>query len=384
MHVLHILEATSGGTRRHVLDLLPALKKRGIDCTLVASPLRYLEFARDAEALRRQGVQVIEVAMARGFDAGLDWQAIAALGGVLRANHYDVVHCHSTKAGMLGRLARLRFAPHTPLVYTPHCIAFDTGLPHAQRRAARIAERLFAAATSHFIAVSQHEQRALLARGLCRQARLTTIYNGVDLGDLQNLPRRERAEFGLCDCHFVIGCFGRLTRQKNQGALIAALPALLQQVPRSRLLLVGGGEDEAALRAAAQRLGVAHALVWAGEQSEARALYALCDVVVQPSRWEGCPYSVLEAMASERIVMARAVGGVPEIIGERYGIAYATSEGGGLGAAQLETLVRMATNANGWRQTTQTAARERVKHCFGLQRMVDQTAGIYQRVLNAN
>lgn len=383
MHVLHILEATRGGTRRHILDLLPALQKRGIRCTLVASALRNPDFTADIEWLRGLGVDVIEVPMARGMDAAGDAAALKAIGALLKTNAFDLIHCHSTKAGLLGRLARLLDARHIPLVYTPHCIAFDTGLPHTQRRAARFMEKLLARATSHYIAVSRHERHAILSRGLCKPGRVTTISNGIGLEEFDNLPSASRANYGLGDEDFVIGCFGRLTRQKNQAALLRALPVIVQSVPQAKLFFVGGGEDEAALRAYSERLGVAPNVIWGGEQMEARPLYQLCDVVAQPSRWEGCPYSLLEAMAARRVVVAHSVGGVNEILNDDYGIAYRCFDDGG-DAALAANIIKVAswvTEAPARLHERSKEARRRVEEKFRLEGMVERTIGVYESVV---
>jgi glycosyltransferase involved in cell wall biosynthesis len=379
MRVLHILEATSGGTRRHILDLLPALQARGVSCDLVASPLRTSAFGSDAQWLRARGVAVLEVPMARGFSPAGDATALRQLAAHLSHQRYDVIHCHSTKAGLLGRLARLSVSRRTPLVYTPHCVAFDTGLPHRQRRAARWMEALLAPLTTHFIAVSHHENHTLRRAGLCKVDGVSTIHNGVDIEAFDALPSLERAAWGLRQQDFVIGCFGRLTRQKNQAALLRALPRVLEVVPRARLLLVGSGEDETDLRALAQKLGIAECITWAGEVSEARPLYALCDVVAQPSRWEGCPYTVLEAMTARRLVVARDVGGVEEILNDDYGVSYNTRHD-----SDVERLTRWLSEAardTGWRHNTQTNARRRVEENFTLKQMVQQTIIAYEQNL---
>src|SRR5205823_5015562 len=155
-----------------------------------------------------------------------------------------------------------------------HCLAFDTGLPNAERRVARVVERLLAPLTSRFIAVSRHERRIMLRAGLCPPARANVIYNGIDLNEFAALQIEHQSTTSPPH-QLTEGCFGRLTRQKNQAALVRALPRLHQASPQARLLLVGGGEDEPELRALAERLRVAEAIEWAGELVEARPHYAL-------------------------------------------------------------------------------------------------------------
>ncbi len=407
MKILHILEATSGGTRRHALDLLPVLQARGAACDLVASPARDPYFARDADELRAHGVVVHEVAMTRGFDPRCDMDALRQIAAHLRRHRPDIIHCHSTKAGVLGRLAKLVAAPRTPLVYTPHCLAFDTALPLPQRRAARWLETLLAPLTTHFIAVSRHEEtvlrRAVLRRASpclpapgsghqgascigknsCCQSRVSVIHNGLDMAAFDVLPPMSRAELGLHQSDFVIGCFGRLTAQKNQAALIRALPAVRRDVPRARLLLVGGGEDEEPLRRLARRLNVESGIVWTGEVAEARPLYALCDIVAQPSRWEGCPYSILEAMAARRAIVAAPAGGVPELLCDSGASdTCGTLVKAGRTTELVAQLVALAGDSNK-RERLGEAAHARVEDDFRLEQMVTKTVRVYEQVMRS-
>jgi glycosyltransferase involved in cell wall biosynthesis len=137
------------------------------------------------------------------------------------------------------------------------------------------------------------------------------------------------------------------------------------------LLLVGSGEDEDVLRALAHKLGIAECITWAGEVSEARPLYALCDVVAQPSRWEGCPYTVLEAMAAHRLVVARDVGGVAEILDDVSGLCYTTRQCSDVEC--LEQGIGRAAHDKSWQHNTETSARRRVEEEFTLEQMVRQT-----------
>jgi glycosyltransferase involved in cell wall biosynthesis len=381
MHVLHILEAFAGGTRRHVLDLLPAMQRQGVSCTLVASAVRNTTYEQDVALLQSQGVAVIRLEMSRGFDPQGDIGALLRLTAILRRTRPDIIHCHSSKAGFLGRLARSSTLC-TPLVYTPHCLAYDTGLPRLQRRAARWVEQSLTPLTTRYVAVSQHEER-VIRNTLARGKRVTTIPNGVNLEEFDALPTASRSDFDLGEDDFVIGCFGRLTAQKNQAALICILPDLVAHIPRATLFFVGEGEDRAQLGGLLNEVLQGRQkeqvkVVWAGEQSEARPLYELCDVVAQPSRWEGCPYSILEAMAASRSVVAATVGGVAEILSDDYGFSYLTSQ-----RHSLATLLWRVARDSELREQTGYRARQRVEACFSLEQMVQRTLKVYESVLNS-
>jgi glycosyltransferase involved in cell wall biosynthesis len=202
--------------------------------------------------------------------------------------------------------------------------------------------------------------------------RISTIYNGVNVEEFDAVPPAVPDPK-----YFTLGCFGRLSAQKNQKVLLHALALLRETLPQARLLLVGGGEDETALRALAQRLNLDDMVIFAGEQAEPRPMYFACDVLVQPSRWESCPYSVLEAMAARRPLIAAAVGGVPELLG-------ANGEAGVLckpaSPSVIAAIVRQLAADEACRQAMGAAARQRVEKYFRLETMVGQTLAVYEKV----
>ena len=316
--------------------------------------------------------------MQRGFAPREDAAALREIAAHWRKSRPDIVHCHSTKAGFLARLAR-PFCNFTPLIYAPHCIAFDTLLPSSQRRLALLVETALAPLASHFIAVSQHEKNAMLRARLAASTRITTVYNGLDAAAFDALPRATRKDFGLRETDFLIGCFGRLTRQKNQLALLRALPRVLARQPNARLLLVGG-EDEAGLRGAAARLNIASRIVFLGDVFEPRPLLFLCDIVAQPSRWEGCPYSVLEAMAARRAILATRVGGVVELLDGENRDACGQLISESRPEVLARALLELSTNA-ARREKLGAAARRRLETDFSLNAMHDATRKLYLRVL---
>jgi len=374
MRILHILEAAHGGTRRHILDLLPALQQCGAHCDLIYSPLRHAAFARDAQELEKRAIGVFSVPMARGWGGKRDAAALRLLRQHLRAHRYDIIHCHSTKAGMLGRLAKLAAARSTPVVYTPHCVAFDTGLPRPQRRAARMLEQWLAPLTAQFIAVARHEYSVLRRAGLLKHSRATVIYNGVDLDAFDALASRPPASVLQSPA---VGCFGRLSAQKNQATLLRAWPQVLRAVPEAQLSFVGSGEEEAQLRALSERLKIADRVLWRGEREEARPLYREFDLIAQPSRWEGCPYSVLEAMAARRAIVAARAGGVPELLAPDAGVLLHPSGD----AATLARHLVVVLQDEALRATLGAAARRRVEEKFRLETMVEKTLEVYREVM---
>jgi glycosyltransferase involved in cell wall biosynthesis len=368
MRILHILEATGGGTRRHVLDLLPALQRRGAKCSLLYSPRRNPHFVEDAAILQSKNIETCQVAMGHGFHRGGDAAALREIFAHLKTRRYDIIHCHSSEAGLLGRIANALQKHKAPLVYTPHYIALAAGLPAPQRRAARAMEKILARQTAHFIAVSHHEHSILRRANLLKNNNATVIHNGVDIA---LFPRASR----LAPRAFAIGCFGRLTLQKNQQLLLHALPEIARAIPAASLKFVGDGEDGSTLCALAGKLNCENRVRFCGEVREPQNEYRECAIVAQPSRWEGCSYALLEAMACGKAVVASHRGGNAEVVGEAGVLLPVHS-------AQIwaQTLIGLLQDPEKSDELG-AAARERIASHFRLETMVEKTMQVYQRVL---
>lgn len=369
MQILHILEATGGGTRRHVLDLLPQLQRRGAACFLLYSPLRNPHFREDAALLQQQGIATTKITMGHGYQRGGDAGALAALHTHLKTHRYDIVHCHSSNAGLLGRLANRWLPRPLPVVYTPHYIALAAGLPPIQRRAARWFEKWLAPYTAHYIAVSHHERAVLQRNHLLTHSNASVIHNGVDADVFP--PAKTRLSSPP-----TIGCFGRLTTQKNQQLLVRLLPALAREFPQVQLLLVGDGENEPLLRQLAEQMGCEKRVVFRTDRRDAWPEFAECDVVALPSRWEGCSYALLEAMACGKAIVASDRGGNPEVLADT-GLLLPAHEA----AAWQQALTQLLRDSQR-RQEMGAAARERVRLHFRLETMVEKTLQVYERVLS--
>jgi len=236
----------------------------------------------------------------------------------LRRNQYDLIHTHSAKAGALGRVAAFLAAPNARRVHTPHAFPFLMPTGSTKRRLYALAEHGLARITDRFVAVSEGEGRH--AAALHPSARVSVVHNGIEPGPFEaaGAQRTEtRQALGVAREDFLLGCVGRLTAQKGQSLLLSALAFLEGRLPgRVRLLLVGGGEDRQALEGLAQNLGIQSRIVFAGHRADVVPFYGAMDLYVLPSLYEGCPYTLLEAMAAGLPCIATAADGSADIVAD--------------------------------------------------------------------
>ncbi|MFD9700824.1 glycosyltransferase [Lentzea sp. NPDC059081] len=283
MKVVHVTQPVEAGVAVVVLALARDQQRRGWDVRIACPPGWLTDQARQA------GIPVLPWHATRspGPRTALE---LKALRKTLKTIDPDVVHLHSSKAG----LARLVLRGRTPTLFQPHLWSFRIagGL---LSRACRFWEARASRWTDLLVCVSDDELTAGRAAGVT--ARAEVVCNGVDTRRLRPRPKENDVPTAVC--------VGRLAHQKGQDLLLDAWPLVRDRVPDARLLLVGDGPLKDALHTT-DHPGV-H---WHGHSDTPADFYAQADVVVLPSRAEGMALVPLEAMACGRSVVAFDVEGV--------------------------------------------------------------------------
>ncbi|WP_214405734.1 glycosyltransferase family 4 protein [Pseudonocardia lacus] len=297
--VLHVSQPTTEGVAAVVVQLVGDQVGRGWDVRVACPP------GPLAERVVAAGARVHAWPATRSPGPSTLPEAVR-LRRVLREVRPDLVHLHSSKAGLAGRLA---VRGRVPTVFQPHMWSFQVA-DGALARASLAWERWAAARwTARLLCVGDDELAVARASGI-RQA-ADVVANGVDTDALTPADRTDaRRELGLADAPTVV-CVGRLADQKGQDLLLRAWPTVLAAVPDARLELVGTGPREREWRA----LGTDPSVHWAGGTDRPDRWYAAADVVALPSRAEGLALVPLEAMACARPVVAFDVGGVRQSLG---------------------------------------------------------------------
>jgi len=302
LRVLHLCPDT-----RYLTQLF-ALYRDALDQPPFESTLVFLRGEPDAALAQRIGGRVQFLDLPRRALEGLRLPALWRLWRSCRGQRFDLVVAHRFKALTLGlALRRLGVARH--VLGVVHEIGQFDGRRH------RVIERARTAPLT-LIGVSDAVRADLALRfPAFPAARIKALPNAV--GDHPLLPRAQALSMlRLAPDWFWFGSIGRLVSIKGYDLLLQAFAPLAHEIPRLGLALVGTGREEAALRALSHDLGIEEQVAFCGWRADVRSLLGAFEVCVFPSREEGFGLAVAEAMVAERPVIASAVGGVCELLGD--------------------------------------------------------------------
>ena len=291
--------AEAGGAQTFLTSLLPAVVER-YDVFVAAHGTE----GPVVDACARLGVPYEHLAqMRRDLDPIRDALAAAEIARLLRRRRPALIQINSSKAGVIAR-AGARALPGVRTVFTAHGWAFSgrSGRAGAFYTAA---ERLAGTISDAIVCVSRHDLMLAEQRGVGTPRTRHMISNGIAPLEPVAPPREGPLR---------VISVARLQEPKDFGSLIVAAADLRRQGVDLRVEIVGEGPDRPLVEAVIAEHGVGRTVRLVGHRDDVPALLRAADVFVLSTRWEGLPYSILEAMATGLPVVASAVGGVPELV----------------------------------------------------------------------
>jgi len=384
MKICHIItRLIIGGAQENTVLSCRGLVKKGHEVTLMAGPETGPEGSLWPQA-HESGARLIKIAsMRRAVRPLQDFRAFQELLKHLKQLKPDVVHTHSSKAGILGRAAAEK-AGIPIIVHTIHGMSFNRTQRWWTRAAYRALERRAARSTKKFVTVADSMIDQAVAARIAEREKFVTIRSGLDAtafapDDAER--KRVRAEWGIGEDEVVVGTVARLFSNKGYEEIIAAMPSALQSFPKLRFVWVGDGAYRSDYERELQRLGLTDKVRLLGLVSPAEVARMLkgFDVLVHASRWEGLPRAVVQALLTEVPSVSFDNDGAPEVvIPNETGILVPYGDVGGLAEAMVrlagDEALRMRLGRNG---------RSRCLAEFDSDRMVDQFESLYAELIRA-
>jgi glycosyltransferase involved in cell wall biosynthesis len=351
-----------GGAQIHVRDLAAAMQARGHPCVVIlggGGPLIDDLHAQEIPAvvLRHLTVPIHPLR---------DVRALGEIRAALREFRPDLIAAHSSKAGILGRVAGRTL--RVPVVLTAHGWSFTPGIPAVSAALYRRIERLAGPLASRIITVSEFDRRLALEARISSPERVVTVYNGMP-----DVTRDLRADPGTAPVRLIM--VARFGAQKDHATLLQALAGLRDRA--WELDLVGEGPLRGETEALVAQLGVTDRVRFLGQRMDVDRLLARAQASLLVSNWEGFPLSILEAMRAGLPVVASAVGGVTESVKDGE-TGYLIPRGGV--EVLRERMGRLLDSADLRRQLG-AAGRARFEQEFTLEQTVARTLAVYEDVL---
>ena len=368
MKVLHLIDHMGlGGEQRVVQDLAVM---RAPDVATTVWSLRNHELPGTAERLAAAGVPYRTL----GFSPGHPL-APADFRRRLRHAGLDVLHLHLEYSTLIGVLAALTLPGPRPVL-----VASVANDPYRQGRFHRWTGSRLAPLVDLHLTHSRGIHDSVLRAYARRPRRVECVSLGIDLHRFdRSLADPGRVAGYRAGAARVVGAIGRLVPQKAIHVLLDATPALLQAEPATRVMIVGDGPLRAALEAQARRLGIGHAVHFAGIQEDVVSAYAAMDVFVLPSRDEGFGLVLLEAMAMGVPVIGTRVIGVEDVVEDGANgllVPYAD-------APALARAVRRLFDDGALADRLRETAAERVRRIYSREQFAAQVETVYRGLLHS-
>ncbi len=356
------------GQTAHVLSLIKGLDRSRFQIEVLLPE----ELTTAARLMINAGARVRLLPIRKTF-----WKpaAVSQLLRSIREQRGGIIHIHSQEAGLIARpLAKLGGARH--IFYTPQTI--DIRRQYLHGIYTRI-ESGMARFTDRILSVNEFDRQRLISWGISPQ-KVETVYNGIELDERYSDedPKKLRQMLGLREEGSVVMQIGRLSVQKAPLDFINGAAIVLSHRPDVQFVMIGDGPCNLAVQKRLQKLGLEGQIKLAGTQDQASRLIPAANLITLTSLWEGMPYSLLEAMASQKPVVCTRVNGCPEIVEDRRtGLLVPPGQPGQWAQAVMKLIDEPEIAL-----TYGRAGRQRVEERFSLHEMISKVENLYEQAIS--
>lgn len=315
---LLIVQEAMGGCGRNVVDIVNGIDHSKFDVTVAYGTNRIDDYYRNAIPEMEKHATLIPIPeLVRDLSAGNDIKAWLHIRRLIKQIRPDILHCHSSKAGIIGRSAAV--GGHVSKVfYTPHAYAFQAWeFSESKKRFFAFLERVFSRfLTTRTFNVSNGERNIALQRHIDRPDKFKVVYNGIP--DVA-LPSREEALrlLGLSDLPdgaVVVGSTVRLAKQKDPMTFVRIARAVVERNPLAHFVCVGDGDLQDKVARFVADNGLSDNVHLLGYRDDAELIVKAFDVYLLTSLYEGLPYSLVESLRAGVPIVATDVTGSNEVV----------------------------------------------------------------------
>ena len=378
--VLHVITRfIGGGADENTVYTLQGLaaKDRQLECFLAGGIQSDLTMLRK---LHGKLPFIILPNLYRNITPLDDWLALCSLIRLCRKTQCDILHTHTAKAGILGRIAG-KIAGVPVIVHTLHGSTFHPFVSRPARLAYRHLEKLTARFCNRIISVSSVLAKSYVAQGVGRPDQYVTVYSGMPLKKYLNVtsPKTKLLQsLGISLDEKVVGTVCQLEPRKGLLFFLAMAKAVKENIPNCKFVIVGKGDQRQELEARVATLGIAKDVIFTGYRDDVPDLLSIFHVFVLTSLWEGLPRVLVQAAAAAKPLVAFNVDGVSEIVKDVYNGYLVRPKDLNRLVDRVLYLLRNPQIA----EAMGTKGRELVGRQWSIDAMVSQTHAVYRSLVS--
>jgi len=374
--ILHVItHLPIGGAQDNTLYTVELLDKEKYDISLCCNlDGELVERAKKVEAVKLFDIPFL----GREVSPYRDIRAFLSLYKLFKEEDFTIIHTHSSKAGLLARLAAV--LNKTPIViHTIHGFAFNDFMNGLKKNFFIYLEKLLAKWTDVLITVSNLNKKKIIDLNIAHENKIKNIYSGIDLSLFTNKRNDEfRKELNLENDHLLLGSVGRLSNQKDPITMIEAFGIISKPFPNAHLALVGDGELKGKILEKIDQLKLNDRIHLTGNKNNPWSVYHSMDLFIMSSIYEGLGRSITEALSCGVPVVCTDVEGVPEIVRDNItGILVRPKDSNKLADAIIRTLNDMETA-----KKMAEEGRRFVNDNFDVNKMVNEIDSLYNTLLS--
>ena len=302
-----------GGAQKVVYDLVSSLPKNKYNITLVTYPGgELIQWVKDLKFKKDMEVKIIGIPeIRRELSPFFDMVTLLKLYKIMKSKRYDIAHFHSSKMGILGRLAA-NMAGVPKIYFTVHGWGINEYQPKWMQRLLGNAERTAEQRCTKILCVSEYHRNMGIKMGWLKPDKSCVIYNGID--QAPTIIGKLRNELNIEEDIPIIGSVMRLREPKQPMYTIEVFNEILRRGHKVKLVIVGDGPMYDDCKMTIDRLEINEHVHMLGTRTDARELMNDMDIVTLFSKWEGLPVAIIEGMFAGKPIVSSRVGGIPEII----------------------------------------------------------------------
>ena len=257
--------------------------------------------------------EFIQVDMCNSLSFKKDVKAVSQIRKLIKNCHPDIIYCHSSKAGGIGRIANI--GTGIPLVYNPHGWAFNMKTGWLKSFVYLWMERLLSPLVTRYIIISNYEKMSAVQHRVAQAHKMKVIFNGIDMDAVDKMSGTvTRASLNIPENAYLIGMVGRISRQKAPDTFIRMAALLKDALPHAYFMMVGDGDQRDEMERLIKDCGLEGRVIITGWVNNPLAYSGLFDQAMLLSRWEGFGLVLVEYMKLGKPIIATEVDAISDLI----------------------------------------------------------------------